>query len=177
MENLEIMKGVIFRNDWHLLTGLQIVDLFDKNYDDVTIQPNIDIVKRLKLLEVATLEILENRSCSTVYRIKQYDEVFQIFQPNGDTFFYDTDDYYVEKPIDDLIKDYAKKEPVFVAEMQLNGDTVILYTKEPRFKITFKKGANSSEDVVFLNKPPTDFSIMPNLLRKAGAFYASYLRK
>jgi len=174
MENLEIMKGVIFRNDWHLLTGLQIVELFDKNYDDVTIQPNIDIVKRLKLLEVATLEILENRSCSTVYRIKQYDEVFQIFQPNGDTFFYDTDDYYVEKPIDDLIKDYAKKEPVFKALNQPNGDVIVEHLKQPRFKICFKKGAKSSEDIVWLDGMPTDFSIIPRLLRKAGAFYNSY---
>ncbi len=175
MENLD-MKGVIFRNDWHLLTGQQIVDLFDEHYDNVTIQPNFDIVRRLKLLEVATLEIMEDRSGSTVYRIKQYDEVFQIFQPNGDTFFYDTDDYYNEKPIDNLIKSYTQKEPVFVADLQPNGDTVITYTKEPRFRITYKKGANSSEDITFIDQPK-DFSIIPKLLRKVGAFYASYLRK
>lgn len=176
METLLDMKGVIFRNDWHLLTEQQIVDLFDEHYDDVTIQPNIDVVSRLNLLEVATLELMENRSGSTVYRIKQYDEVYQIFQPNGDVLLYDTDDYYSEKPIDDLIKEYIKKEPVFVAYLQPNGDTVVMYTKEPRFKITFKKGAISSEDLIFIDEPK-DVTRVPKLLRKAGAFYNSYRRK
>ena len=75
------MKGVIFRNDWHQLGLKQIDDLFNELFSDVAIQPGIEIVNRLKMLEVGTLEILEDRSSSTVYRIRQTDEVFQIFQP------------------------------------------------------------------------------------------------
>ena len=33
------MKGVIFRNDWHLLGEKQIVDLFNEHFTDVAIQP------------------------------------------------------------------------------------------------------------------------------------------
>ncbi len=117
---------------------------------------------------------MENRTSSTVYRIRQADDVFQIFQPNGDVSFYDTEGYYIEKPIDELIKEYAKKEPVFVADLLPSGDTVITYNKEPKFKITFKRGANSSEDIVWLDDMPTDFSIISRLLRKVGAFYNSY---
>ena len=65
------MNPTIFKDNWHLLTGEQIVSLFDEHFSDVTIQPNFPIVQRLKMLEVATLELMENRSSSTVYRIKQ----------------------------------------------------------------------------------------------------------
>ena len=43
------MKGVIFRNDWHLLREKQIVDLFNEHFTGVTIQPGESIVKRLKM--------------------------------------------------------------------------------------------------------------------------------
>jgi hypothetical protein len=82
------MKGVIFRNDWHKLGLKQIDSLFNEFFGDVAIQPGIEIVNRLKALEVGSLEILEDRSSSTVYRIRQTDEVFQIFQPGGDFFRY-----------------------------------------------------------------------------------------
>ena len=110
------MKGVIFRNDWNLLGLKQIDNLFNELFSDVAIQPGIDIVNRLKMLEVCTLEILEDRSSSTVYRIRQTDEVFQIFQPDGKLFIYTTEDYYLQKPIDELVKGYSKKDPIFKIE-------------------------------------------------------------
>ena len=99
------MKGIIFRNDWHQLGEKQIKDLFNEHFTGVTIQPGDSIVKRVKMLEVCTLEILEDRSSSTVYRIRQTDEVFQIFKPDGKLLNCTTDDYYLQKPVDDLVKE------------------------------------------------------------------------
>ncbi|HPV55479.1 MAG TPA: hypothetical protein PKW61_00005, partial [Tenuifilaceae bacterium] len=107
------MNPTIFKDNWHLLTGEQIMSLFKEQFTEVTIEPNFAIVQRLKMLEVATLELMENRSSSTVYRIKQYDEVYQIFQSNGEYFVYDTEDYYNAETVDKLLKSYIKKEPVF----------------------------------------------------------------
>ena len=107
------MKGVIFRNDWHLLGLKQIDSIFNELFNDVSIQPGIEIVNRLKMLKVCSLEILEDRSRSTVYRIRQTDEVFQIFQPDGDLFRYTTEDYFQKEPSDELVKEYIKKAPVF----------------------------------------------------------------
>ncbi len=102
MKNLE-MKGVIFRNDWHLLSGPQIEDLFVEHFTSVTIEPNKDIVTRLRELEIATREILENRSSSTVYRIRQTDEVVHLDQPSGVTYKLKPEKYYSRLPHDELL--------------------------------------------------------------------------
>jgi hypothetical protein len=166
------MKKQIFRNDWHMLTGEQIVNLFDQNFYDVTIQPNQKIVYKLRSLEVATLELLENRSSSTVYRIRQTDEIYQIFQPNGDTLIFDTEDYFSSKPIDELLTAYSKKEPVFRGEKQSNGFVLIEHLKEPRFKAFFD--GNEFKNILWIDEQPLDVSLLAKLMRKAGAFLKSY---
>src|SRR5664279_4188045 len=115
MEKIE-MKGIIFRKDWHQLREKQITGLFNEHFPGVTIQPGGNIIKRVKMLEVCTLEILEDRSSSTVYRIRQTDEVFQIFASDGKQQSYTTEDYYLHVPVDDLVKEYSKKDPIFKIE-------------------------------------------------------------
>ena len=169
------MKGIIFRNDWHLLGGKQIVDLFNEHFSDVTIQPGIDIVKRLKMIEVCTLEILEDRSSSTVYRIRQTDEVFQIFQPDGKLFNYTTEDYYLQKPTDELVKEYSKKDPIFKIEKVSDLKDIVHHLKSPKFRALFVDG--TFDKVEWIDQPPEDISEIPKLLRKMGAFYSSYVKK
>ncbi|HPI43698.1 MAG TPA: hypothetical protein PLH91_00570 [Tenuifilaceae bacterium] len=169
------MNPIIFRNNWHLLTGEQIISLFKEQFTEVTIEPNFAIVQRLKMLEVATLELMENRSRSTVYRIKQYDEVYQIFEMNGDYFIYDTEDYYNAEIVDKLLKSYIKKEPVFTISEVSKNRMVVERLKPPRFCVTFE--GNESKNVVWIDKEPDNVSTIANLMRKAGAFYASYKRR
>lgn len=166
------MNPTIFKDNWHLLTGEQFVSLFKEQFTEVTIEPNFAIVQRLKMLEVATLELMENRSSSTVYRIKQYDEVYQIFQSNGEYFVYDTEDYYNAETVDKLLKSYIKKEPVFTISDVSKNRMVVERLKPPRFCVTFE--GNESKNVVWIDKEPDNVSTIANLLRKAGAFYNSY---
>ena len=169
------MKGVIFRNDWHLLGLKQIDSLFNELFSDVAIQPGLEIVNRLKTLEVCSLEILEDRSSSTIYRIRQTDEVFQIFQPDGDLFRYTTEDYFLQKPIDELVKEYIKKAPVFKIEKVSVGRDVIHHLKPPKFSALFIDG--TFVEVEWIDQPPEDVSQIPKLMRKMGAFYSSFFRK
>ena len=176
METFEIdMKGVIFRNDWHLLGLKQIDSLFNEFFSDVAIKPGIEIVDRLKTLEVGSLEILEDRSSSTVYRIRQTDEVFHIFQPGGDLFRYTTEGYYQVEPADELVKEYIKKAPVFKIEKVSNNRDVIYHLKPPKFRALFIDG--TFDKVEWIDQPPEDVSQISKLMRKMGAFYASFFRK
>src|SRR5665647_1910193 len=134
------MKGVIFRNDWHQLGLKQIDSLFNELFSDVAIQPGIEIVNKLKMLEVGSLEILEDRSRSTVYRIRQTDEVFQIFAPDGKFLTYTTEDYYLQKPDDDLVKEYAKKDPIFKIEKVSDIKDIVYHLKTPKFWALFVDG-------------------------------------
>jgi hypothetical protein len=169
------MKGVVFRNDWHLLGLKQIDSLFNELFSDVAIQPGIEIVNRLKMLEVCSLEILEDRSRSTVYRIRQTDEVFQIFQPGGDLFRYTTEDYFQKQPSDELVKEYVKKAPVFKIEKVSDHRDVIHHLRPPKFRALFVD--RTFDKVEWIDQPPEDISQIPKLMRKMGAFYASFYRK
>ena len=169
------MKGVIFRNDWHLLSHKHIDSLFNDHFTDVAIQPGIDIVKRLKMIEVCTLEILEDRSSSTVYRIRQTDEVFQIFQPDGKLFSYTTEDYYLQKPFDDLVKEYSKKDPIFKIEKVSDLKDIVHHLKPPKFLALFVDG--TFDKMEWIDQPPEDITQIAKLLRKMGAFYSSYVKK
>jgi hypothetical protein len=169
------MKGVIFRNDWHLLKPTQIDSLFNEHFADVAVQPGIDIVKRLKIMEVCTLEILEDRSRSTVFRIRQTDEVFHVFQPDGKLLSYTTEDYYLQKPIDELVNEYSKKDPIFKIEKISDFKEIIHHLKSPKFRALFVDG--TFDKVEWIDQPPEDISEIPKLLRKMGAFYTSYVKK
>src|SRR5450759_4503116 len=168
------MKGVIFRNDWHLLGLKQIDSLFNELFSDVAIQPGIDIVNRLKMLEVGTLEILEDRSSSTVYRIRQTDEVFQVFQPEGKLFSYSTEDYYLQEPIDDIVKEYSKKDPIFKIEKVSDFRDIVHHLKTPKFRALFVDG--TFEKVEWIDQLPKDITQVTKLMRKMGAFYTSYVK-
>lgn len=169
-------KPQIFSNKWHLLTGRQIVGLTDKHFKDVTIQPNITIVYQLRSLEVATLELLENRSSSTVYRIRQTGVVYQVFQPNGVLFEYDDyESYQLEDEVDELLDRYIKKEIVHKIE-EKDGEIYIHRLKPPPFRGRYTPNELSHISDIEWYENPNPLEV-PKLLRKAGAFLASYLKK
>jgi hypothetical protein len=167
-------KGLIVRNDWHKLTGQQILTLFYENFSAVAIQPGIEIVNRLKMLEICTLEILEDRSSSTVYRIRETDEVFQIFQPEGKLFSYTTEDYYLQEPIDSLVKEYSKKDPIFKIEKVSDSRDIVQHLKPPKFRALFVDG--NFNKVEWIDRPPEDITKIAKLIRKMGSFYTSYIK-
>ena len=176
METIELhMIGVIFRNDWHFLSQKQIDNLFNENFTDVAVLPSVDIINRLKMMEVCTLEILEDRSSSTVYRIRQTDEVFHIYQHDGKLFTFTTEEYYLQKPTDDLVKEYSKKDPIFKIEKVSDFKEIIHHLKTQKFRALFVDG--TYDKMEWIDQPPEDISQIEKLLKKMGAFYTSYIKK
>lgn len=182
------MQVKIHNQNWHYLTGEQIVGLFDKFLGgvnkasdtgvQVTIQPNMNIVMALKELESATLELIENRTGSTVYRIRETGFIYQLFQPNGDMFTYaDYEEYQQDDPVDELIALYASKEPVHVLHRK-KGNVWVQRIKPPRFKARYVPGNSMSNftDFEWEDKEPADPLVLARLLRKAGAFIVNTLK-
>ncbi|GAA0561421.1 hypothetical protein [Chitinophaga japonensis] len=172
------MKHIAHSAHWHYLTGEQIVAAFDEAFPNVTIQPNLDIVMQLKDMEVGTLELLENRTGSSVYRIRETGVVYQLFQPNGDLFEYDDYDSYLEEdPVDELIEAYASREPAHVLERK-GKDIWVERKKPPRFRARYTPDnpLNHLSDLEWLDGEP-DFMQQARLLRKAAAFLVKKLKK
>jgi hypothetical protein len=110
-----------------------------------------------------------------VFRIRQTDEVFQIFQLGGRVFFYTTDEYYITKPIDKLVKEFFRKASVFKAEKLSQGKYIIEHLKVPKFRALFDAG--TCNQVEWIDKAPLHPLQIAKLMRKARAFYSSYLKK
>ena len=171
------MKKFIHHQNWHYLTGQQIVDLFNETFSDVEIQPNMGIVQQLKDMEVATLECLEDRTASTIYRIRQTGVVYQLCQPNGDLFeFDDYESYQQDDTIDELVTKFQEDSPVHVA-YEKDGKLFIERKHPPRFKAVYTGDNNNALDIVqWIDPQPKGMMELPSLLRKAGAFLHSYFR-
>lgn len=151
--------------------------LFDEQFGDVEIQPNIDIVEQLRAMESATLECLENRSFSTVYRIKQTGVVYQLCQPDGTLFeFDDYEDYQQAEPVDELVTLFATKEPVHIAYN--DGNKLIIERKQPpRFKgYATGNNMNAIEIMEWVDPMPKNVMDIAKLMRKAGAFLNNYFK-
>lgn len=171
------MKKFIHHQNWNYLTGEKIVALFDEQFGDVDIQPNIDIVEQLRAMESATLECLEDRTCSTVYRIKQTGVVYQLCQPCGKLFeFDDYESYLDEEPIDELVRLFVTKEPVHIAYKE-GGKLIIERKQPPRFKgYATGNNMNGIEVTEWIDPLPTNVMAIAKLMRKAGAFLNSYFK-
>lgn len=164
----------VFCDHWQHLSNDEILQLFD-TLPKTTIMPNLQVVFALKEARIATLELLEDRTFSTVYRVRQTDQVFQIFQPDGKTFEYDTFSYETEKPIDELKRAYVTKSPVFRIVSNVNDKVTIEHLKMPRFVAVFEKGNFLEKELEWIDPPGTDVMAVAKLMRKVGAFYSSYI--
>lgn len=161
---------------WHNLTRKEASELFDSLGDDLTILPNEDIYQELRDIQSATLEVVENRTASTVYRIRQTGIIYQLCQPNGDIFIYDDmDDYMAESHIDELVESYIIKPVRFTAQ-EASGKLLIYHHGIP--KMTLQISADGSEltpigEIDWSTTQP-DVMHLAKVLRKAGAWYLSY---
>jgi hypothetical protein len=181
------MKKEIYHNAWHKLSGEEIITLFDNNFGSsisqapdgtsVKIAPNMQIVIDLKELGNATLELLENREASTIYRIKQTGIVYQLCQPNGDLLEFDDYEQYLQaEPIDKPITIYAPKPLKFTAE-KVGDKLIVKHHEPPQFEGEWIGGVHGVENVKWPNGQPSDFMEVPRLMQKLGAFMNTYFKE
>lgn len=171
------MSKQIHSDHWHMLTSQQIVELFNNNFSGVTIAPSEDIVMRCKIMEIATLECLENRTLSTIYRIRQTGEVYQLTRPRGEILEYDNyESYLAYNPIDEPLEIFTSKDPVHVLE-NINDVLYIKRLKFPRFVAKYSENSlNDLSEISWLDQEPDTLEIA-KLLRLARAFLTNYLTK
>ena len=155
--------------NWRQKNNLEIIALFEV-FGEVTILPNQTIINELRKLEIATLELLEDRSFTSVYRIKQTGVVYQIDCEEGRVFqFNDYEDYQNEKGIDEPVTIYLKKEPVFIIYKE-DGKSFIKRKKYPRFKAEITFGELSDLGNIQWMDPIENPLEIAKMRRKAGEF-------
>ena len=171
------MQTKLYSNAWHLLTGEQIIQMFD-SLPQVSIQPNNQIVRQLKALEVATLELIEDRSFNTIYRIQENGIVYEVNSHTGFAqVFDDLESYDHCDKLGELVKRYLPKEPVHKLE-EINGKQILTRLKYPRFTAEYQpKGLSNLINIQWIDTPPQSVSTVANLMRKAGAFIAHKINR
>ena len=96
------MEKFIHHGNWNSLDRQQFTHLFAETFDNVTVLPNRVITLDLRTLSTATLECLENRSVSTVYRILPTGVVYQIIKPDVTIKYDDYEEYLLSEITDEL---------------------------------------------------------------------------
>ncbi len=161
-------KKEIFSKRWHSETLATI----KQELGSLTALPNALVFEKLKGLEVTMLEVVEDRSKSTVYRIRQTGEIHQVFM-NGSSFYYRNIEKYTAAEKSDLLKEEFKiKKIIFRIEVK-DSKKFIYHEKYPEFYAEIIEGTIAN--IVFTDEI-TDQSKISSLLRKAEAFIQSYMK-
>lgn len=160
---------------WQQLSNEDIVKLFDRYFDDVAIQPNAAIVAELRLLKSATLELLEDRWSSSVYRIRETGVVFQIEQENGEYWVYDSyEDYLSDPPMDELRESFVRPPKTYEVIDQQGDIFTIKRNKPPRFKAKYNRATGDIE--LFDKEDAFDPFLAPNYARRIGEMVSKFLK-
>lgn len=170
------MIKLIFKKDWHLINYETFINEVKQNFINVSALPDKYIYMALQKQGIATLQILENRTNSTAYRIWQTDVVF-LYSTNLPHFqiFSNSLAYFEAEKNDTLIKKYFKKLPVFVGQRLTKTTALIKHCHIPKFNCIYKNGLIIETS---FNSEGKYNIIYPNssLIIKADAFYRSYFK-
>jgi predicted transcriptional regulator len=168
LTNFEIMRKIELYHTWNNLSDDQVIAIFNKYLSEMTFKPNSRIVYDLRNLEQSTLEVLENRTGSTVYRIRQTGVVYQIIE--GDYYLWDdTSEYLDANPIDELMVSYNTKPITFTALSDEEDHLWLTHHKPPKFTARWE---GDFKEIEWKDEP--DFNALTELTKKAEAFINHY---
>lgn len=171
-----MIEFIINRSNWEFLTNEEIVELFDIYFPNVTIQPNMEVVNELRRLGMATLELYENRSGSSVYRIRQTGEVFQIEMYEGKTFRYDDSEAYRnDEPFDQEVESFEIEDPKYIFTEGPDG-LVVKRTKQPRFTARYIPDKLNNIDIIEWIDP-VRAERLPEIMRTLSDAITRYISK
>ena len=138
------MKKIIHRYNWNAYSFPAVLKIFEQGFGTtqwplsdgscVSALPNRGFYEVLREQERATVECLENRTDSTVYRIKELATVYQIFIDNRDPRVFEDFDHYQESlPLDQLLIQFEVPKITFSVDPLKNGSFAVKRNKAPRF--------------------------------------------
>lgn len=162
----------IYQQNWQNFTGPQVAVLFSLHFNNVSFAPDSEIMNELRSLQVAAIEIIEDRTLSTVYRIYETATVYQCSKA-GCKVFEDLKAYRQTQPEGELIALYKQKEPVHRFKKLATG-IIIERLKPPQFAALFTTGSPTK---VVWNDEETTPEIKKKLLKNATAFYLYKVKK
>lgn len=170
------MKAPFIRSArWNELSNDDIVSMFNRYLDDVAIHPNALIVSELRELKAATLEVLEDRTMSTVYRIRETGVVFHVEAENGECWAYDDfDDYLQDDPIDELVNSFVSQPKSYEIIDQTGNVFTVRRNKPPRFKARYNMETGDIE--LFDNEDAFDLLSAPKYARRISEVIAKFLK-
>lgn len=151
------MKTNIGSEKWHQLGWEEINAMFEINFPKVLYYPNDYIIVELCKLKKANLELVENRSESTVYRILQKGngEVIQITEADGTHFEYDSIEEYNEADeVDLLVDSYQIQKTKYTHEFDSEGNLWVTYHKKYKFKARYNKDLNDLDSYEWFEEKP-----------------------
>lgn len=163
------MPHNIFRKDWHLLTLDKAQRMVQTEFN-VTVLPNSQLIQKLARLKIATLELIEIRTHSIAYRIRQTDEIFLI-NDIGECQVYSSQLYFDSFKTDILIESIKQKDVVFKGQLADNNEVIISYLKQPAFSMVFKE--NQLKNIIWENEKP-EKDVIFKLEKKAISFFNAY---
>ena len=108
------MKKIIHRYNWNDYNFMAARKIFEQGFgtavhpledgSSITVLPDQRVFEDLRGQERATLECLENRSSSSVFRIKELATVYHVFDDNRACRVFEDFDHYQESPtLDQLL--------------------------------------------------------------------------
>jgi hypothetical protein len=141
----------VYHSRWHELSDQHIENLFKKYLGATTVSP-FALLPKLRKLEVATLELIEDRTQSTVYRIRE----------TGQT-------YTLPAMLQDEPKTlYKNKPPVFIIRESENS-CQIERIKPPRFTANYDLETKELFNITWLDAEPI-LTSLNSTLKKAALF-------
>jgi hypothetical protein len=140
----------IYHSRWHELSREHIENLFNKYLGDVTAFP-FGVLPELSKLEKATLEVIEDRTKSTVYLIRETGKTYQL-----------------PKVQDEPRHSYKYKPCVFVISESENSH-FIERQKSPKFRAEYNPGTKEIFNLEWIDDEPFQTTAIPTL-KKAKVF-------
>jgi hypothetical protein len=163
----------VHNNNWNKLPALRILELIRQFIEPVFVKPTDRIISDLKHQGSATLEVLEDRSHSTVYRIRETGVVYHLYQDGQLHIHQHYDDYKESHHEDALVNIFEAKEVVY--RITYKGEQPLLERlKKPRFKSTFfiVDGVITLQDVEWFEQ--ADGETQRNAALKKGIMFLKF---
>jgi hypothetical protein len=139
----------VYHSRWHELSQEHIENLFKKYLGQASVWPYA-ILPRLRKLEVATLEVLENYSAGTIYRLRQTGEVFRLGE------------------FSDLLISVFKYSPLAFIISEVDGNHFVRRVKEPFFVAQYDPITKELIEIVWEKGEPGQTQVISNLKKVKG---------
>ena len=187
------MKKTIHRYNWNEYSYRQARNEFEKEFGTidhplpsgsyVTCLPGPELFDQLRSIETALLECLENRTSSTVYRVKGFQLVYQVKESPPNAEFANYDQFMATPLTDQLLNQYSGSTDTFSVESKGNGALLVTRNKEPRFSGLYYPENNdisTTGEVSLVNEswadPEPDPESKKKIMRKLGLFLSKYTK-